>query len=171
MSCPITLAGITRDCKGIGGVKEIYISDRTKVSTLTINGTTEIVTAITMVGGAKFKVYEVRKQIASMTSTATIDDSTGTKFIETMVSVAFGKMTNLKRAEIKALALGDLAVIVKDNANKFWYLGFEHPVTLTEGTASTGTAYGDANQYQVTLQDLSKDFPYEVAANAVAVVL
>ena len=47
--------------------------------------------------------------------------------------------------------------------NKYWYLGYDEPVTLTAGTAGTGTAKGDKNGYDLTLTDLSNSLPYEVS--------
>ena len=162
MNCPITLKGIQTDCAGTGGVKEIYIIDRIDVSTLVVDPSTSVITGITPVSGKKFYTYQLRKQIANMESTINADDQAGTVWVQTDLNASFQKMNAAKRLELQALSLGSVAVIVKDGNNKYWYLGYENPVTLTAGTGSTGTAYGDANQYAMTLTDMGSSLPYEV---------
>jgi hypothetical protein len=76
-------------------------------------------------------------------------------------------MQTQARVEITALAMGDLAVIVKDANGKYWYLGKDEPVNASAGDGQTGTARGDANRYTITLQDESKEMPYEVDSSIV----
>jgi hypothetical protein len=79
----------------------------------------------------------------------------------------FNRMQTQARVEITALAMGDLAVIVKDANGKYWYLGKDEPVNASAGDGQTGTARGDANRYTITLQDESKEMPYEVDSSIV----
>jgi hypothetical protein len=76
-------------------------------------------------------------------------------------------METVKRVEITALALGDLAVIVKDANGKYWYLGKDEPVNASAGDGQTGTARSDANRYTITLQDNSLQMPYEVSSSVI----
>jgi hypothetical protein len=169
MGCPVTLLGIATDCPDIGGVKAIYIADSLDVSTITVTGST--VTAITMVSGKTFKTFQVKKQVAAMNSTINNDDATGTLYVSTELTLAFNKMSALKRTEITSLSLGDLKVIVKDNNDNHWLMGYDYPATLTAGGASTGAAFGDANQFTVTLTSLSKQLPYAVATGIVSALI
>ena len=146
MGCPIILNGVDVECKGMGGIKEIYIADAESVTSVTLDTTENIIDTITMDASGKFYTYKLRKQTAGMESTINADDAAGTIFYETVLDASFQKMTTSKRVELQALAIGNLAVIVKDNNDKYWYLGYDNPVTLTGGAASTGIAFGDANQ-------------------------
>lgn len=164
MSCPITLAGIAKDCKGIGGVKNIWLADRSLVDdvTITANEIDDIEPAALFAG----KKYSTRKQVAVMESVWNVDEEAGTAFVETTLQAAFAKMDKTKRLEINALAIGDVVALVEDNNGNFWYLGLEHPVTLQEGGGSTGQAFGDANQYTITLVDQASVLPYPVTSAA-----
>jgi len=167
MACPITLNGMTRDCKGVGGVKALYIIDAADVSALTVDASTEAVTALTLVSGKKFKTYEVGLQTSVMNVTPTTDNVAGTLFYESTIQASFPKMNAARRLELHALALGNLAVIVKDNNDTYWYMGLHNPVQFTEGAATTGTAFGDANQYTFTLTDWGPKAPYQVNSNVI----
>ena len=69
------------------------------------------------------------------------------------------------------MATGEMAVIVKDNNGKFWYLGYDEPVMASAGDGQTGTAASDANRYSITLQDQSLAFPYEVEASVIDTIV
>lgn len=161
MSCLQTLAGITLDCaSSVGGIKEVYIANYDDVSMVSVTG--DLITDITMTNTAKFKKYEFRKQTGSMTSTLNVDETAGVNYVSTELTLVFTKMETAKRIEIAALAVGQLAVIVKDGNNKYWYLGYNDYVSATAGSGNTGTAKGDSNNYSITLKDESDSFPYEV---------
>lgn len=173
MACTQTLNGIILDCEtSVGGIKEVYIAHYedvvgklTVASTITVDDEPvtldgDMITAID--AAAKFKRYQFRKQTGSMTSTLNVDEVAGINYVSTELSLVFTKMETKKRVEIAAMAVGQLAVIVKDGNNKFWFLGFDDYVSSTAGSGNTGTAKGDSNNYSITLKDESDSYPYEV---------
>lgn len=163
MSCTQTLAGITLDCaSSVGGIKEVYIANYADVEMVTV--TDNKISQISMASNAKFKKYQFRKQTGSMTSTLNVDETAGINYVSTELSLVFTKMETAKRIEIAALAVGQLAVIVKDGNNAYWYLGYNDYVSSSAGSGNTGTAKGDSNNYSITLKDESDSFPYEVDA-------
>ena len=162
MSCPITLAGILEDCNGEGGVKRLFMLDNSKVETYTVDPITEIITALTTTENVDFVEYANRKQTANFTSTLTANEVAGSVYAETVLTAVFPKMSAAKRLEIKALGLGSVAVIVEDNNGKYWFLGGKYPVTMTTGVGNTGTNFGDANQFTITLSHISDSLPYEI---------
>ena len=106
-----------------------------------------------------------------MTSTLNVDPANGVNYVSTDLVLVFNRMETLKRIEVAALALGDLAVIVKDSNGLYWYLGKDEPVVSTAGSGETGTARGDGNKYSVTLQDTSATYPYEILVGSQGVDL
>ena len=161
MACTQILAGITLDCaSSVGGIKEVYIANYDDVTVDEFDG--EMITSIRLSGNTKFKKYEFRKQTGSMTSTLNVDETAGVNYVSTELNLVFTKMETAKRIEIAALSVGQLAVIVKDGNNKYWYLGYNDYVSATAGSANTGTAKGDSNNYSITLKDESDSYPYEV---------
>lgn len=161
MPCNLTLTGIAKDCTpSMGGVQEVYIANREDVSGVTV--TSDQITAITMEASAKLKTFRFDPQTASMTSNRTIDLANGVNFVVTDLVLAFRRMETSKRVAISALAVNDLAVIVKDANGKYWYLGYDAPVNASANGGATGTARTDRNGYGITLQDNSRELPYEV---------
>lgn len=166
MSCIQTLSGLTRDCAAnMGGILEVMIANADDVSGVTI--TEGIITAISMAASAKFKKYYFNKNTGNLTSTYNLDPASGVRYVTSELLLQFNRMETQKRVEITALALGDLAVIVKDANGKYWYLGKDEPVNASASDGQTGTARGDANRYTITLQDNSLEMPYEVDSSIV----
>lgn len=161
MPCSQTLAGLALDCApSMGGILEVYIANHSDVASLT--ETDGEITAIAMNTSAKFKKYFFNPQTGSLTSTYNIDPANNVNFVTSELVLLFGKMETTKRVEISALALADLAVIVKDANGTYFYLGKDNPVKASAGDGQTGTARTDGNRYSITLQDNSKEMPYEV---------
>ena len=170
--CNQTLAGITLDCTtSLGGIKTVYIANYGDVDTVSLDTTSGEITAITMSNSAKFKPYQFRKQTGSMTSTLTVDETAGINYVSTELNLVFTKMETAKRLEMSALAIGQLAVIVEDSNNKFYYLGYDDYVSASAGTGNTGQNKGDSNNYSLTLKDESTTFPYLIAEGVLESVL
>ena len=102
-----------------------------------------------------------------MTSTLTVDPANGVNYVSTELVLQFTKMETRKRIEMAALAVGELAFIVKDANGIYWFLGKDEPVTATAGTGQTGQAVGDGNFYNITFTDESKSWPMEVLDSVV----
>lgn len=162
MSCNSqTLSGLAKDCTpSMGGIVEVYIANSSDVSSVTL--TTGKISAITMVNSAKFKKYLFKRNTGSLTSTYTFDKTNGVQFVTSDLVLVFNRMETTKRVEISALAVNDLVVIVKDSNGTFFYLGYDEPVNASASDGQTGTARTDANRYSITLEDVSKEYPYEV---------
>lgn len=166
MSCTQTLSGLAKDCAAnMGGIVEVLIANFDDVTGVTVSD--GVISAITMASSKKFQKYNFAKNTGSLTSTYTIDAASGVKYVTSDLLLQFNRMQTAARVEITALALGDLAVIVKDANGKYWYLGKDEPVNASAGDGQTGTARSDANRYTITLQDESPEMPYEVDSSIV----
>lgn len=163
MACNQTLSGLIRDCEtSIGGIVAVYIANADDVSSVTAED--GMISTLKMVDTKKFKSYAFRRGTGSMTSTLNVDPASGVNYVSTELVLQFNRMEVTKRVEMAALAVNDLAVIVKDANGVYWYLGLDEPVTASAGDGQTGTARGDANRYTITLLDNAKSFPCEVDA-------
>lgn len=104
-----------------------------------------------------------RKQSSGLTSEGTVDDANGISFVTSNLALVFARQNVEKRVAIQALALQeDLAVIVRDGNGVNYLLGADDSVSATAYGAATGTAATDANQYTITLTDISTELPYIV---------
>lgn len=170
MACNQTISGLVRDCAtSMGGIVEAYICNYDDVSNIEI--AEGAVKAVTMTTTKKFAKFQFRRGTGSLTSNLQVDAANGGNYVQSDLVLQFNKMETSKRVEIAALAVGELAVIVKDANGKYWYLGAEEPVLASAGDGQTGTARGDANRYTITLQDNCSTFPYEVPESVVTTLI
>ena len=170
MSCNQTLSGLVKDCSpSMGGILEVLLANREDVAS--VEAVTGKISGITMEASAKFKKYTFARNTGSLTSTYTIDQASGVKYVTTDLVLQFNRMETTKRVEITALSVNDLVAIVKDATGVYWYLCYDEPVNASAGDGQTGTARGDANRYSITLQDISKEMPMEVDASIIEGIL
>lgn len=164
MACSQIIRGLATSCEtSLGGLKTVYIANYDDVQA--IKESEGQITGITMVEDKKFYQFSFKRNTASMTSTLNVNDSAANN-VSTEVSLSFLKQDTEKRIAVSALAAGEMAVIVEDGNGKYWYLGSDFPVVANGGGAESGTVYSDANRYTITLQDISLDFPHEIAVSA-----
>lgn len=153
-----TLSGLNAGCKdSVGGVAKVWLADFSEVS-WTIDATSHLATPDATTA---FKVYNLRKGAASMTSTFTDNENAGAYFgVE--LTMNFLKMENAKRLEVMAMLMGQSTGVVKDRNGKYWAIGVENPLEGSAGTGETGTAASDANQYSVTISVDDAELPREI---------
>lgn len=164
MACTQVLSGIQVDCEpSMGGLKVVYIANHADVADFQV--TDGKITSITMAASKTFKTYSFRRNTASMTSTLAVDPANGAS-VSTDVALSFLKQDTAKRIEISALSIGELVMLVTDANGRTWFLGKDMPVMASAGGAESGTTYTDGNRYTITLQDNSKDYPFEVKTSA-----
>ena len=166
-----TLTGMNVTCKeaSFGGVKEVLIALYDDVADKPVSEETHLLTPV-MVSGKKFLQYKLLKSTCGLTSTLNTSE-TSSSYFTNEVTLQFMKMETSKRIEIMALMMSACAVIVKDANDKYWYLGKDNYVECSAGTATTGTASGDSNHYELTLQDTSAELPYEVDPTVIANIM
>lgn len=169
MACSTVLTGIALDCANAGGIKKVYIAPIESVASVTVAA--GAVSAITMKDTKKFKEYSFRKNTASLTKTATKDDSAGTSFVTSEIALRFAKMDNAKRTEMQALLTGNVYVIVLDNNGEYWFLGYDSYCSASAATGESGTALGDANQYTINLSAETVEFPQTVDDTIIAALI
>lgn len=164
MPCNQTLAGVARDCSAnLGGIKAVYMANFDDVEGVTISGTPEAVSAITMATGKKFFAYVFNPQTSNLTTTIRVNRENGSLYFESVLSLVFPKQEAAKRIEVNALAQAGLIAIVVDSNDNAWLLGKDQPMLLQDGgTAETGTAFADRNGYALPFIDNQRQMPYSV---------
>jgi hypothetical protein len=164
MACNLT-SGISLDCiEGLGGIEVAYISSNANITGST--GSTGNPGLLTSVGGTgTFYTFELPKDTSSYTETINVSPTNGTVFYTQELTTVFHKMEAAKRDQILLLAKNrDMKVIFKDTNGKFWLLGYSRGCQVSAGTATTGTAIGDANQYSITIQGQEPQPAYELVS-------
>ena len=175
--CSMTLGGISLDCTtNQGGIKEVWIAPYSEVkpsiAVVTPSETYwdgnkdeyKMVTGFTEGSITAFKKYEFRRGTASLTETLTADETNGVNFVTQELSLVFTKKDTVKRVEMAALSVGQLAIIVRDANDKYFYMGADDYVSASAGGSESGVAKGDRNAYTITLKTESATYAYEVDA-------
>jgi len=152
----------------VGGISKVYLvaGDITGVTYNSIGA----ITGIT--GTGTTFTYEVQKQTSSLSETFNSDLVNGTLFYTQDLVLVFQKMDQEKRNQVKLMAQNrGLKAFAEDNNGTLWYLGNDFGGGyLSAGSGASGTAFGDANAYSVTLQFFSKD-PMTTLASTLASAL
>lgn len=175
MACnAYTIAGLVNDCaRSKGGIKNVYIANYEDVVSAEpgTEGDKEKIATITMKEGAKFKKYYFRPNTSSHSDTLTRDDANGVNYVTSTVSLVFTRQDTLKRIEMTALCVNDLAIIVEDANGFVTYLTKDAPATATQAAGDSGSAADGGNKYTITLSADNETWPYEVTAEALASVI
>lgn len=161
MACDIT-SGFTLGCRdNSGGIKNIYILSGS------IAGITEASDGLIsdISGSGTFYKFELTKNTGDITEAPTPSLENGTVFYEQTLNVAFHKLQSSIRNQVKVLAQNpDLKIIVETNngvespyTGRYFLVGRYRGATLSAGSATSGTAFGDANQYALTFQGLEPE--------------
>lgn len=175
MACnAYTIAGLVNDCaRSKGGIRNVYIANYEDVTSVTLGteGNKEKITAIAMKDSAKFKKYYFRPNTSSHSDALTRDDANGVNYVTSTLSLVFTRQDTLKRIEMTALCVNDLAVIVEDANGYVTYLTKDAPAVATEASGDSGVSAGDGNKFSISLSAENETFPYEVTAEALAAVI
>lgn len=168
-----TLKGISTDCQpNMGGIAKVWIANFQDgiytIDDVSSAETAGIVTALAT--GVTWYEYNFRAESSNFTSTLN-KTADGGNYVSTEIVLNFARQETSKRLEMNALALNEIAVIVKDNNGKYWAFGIDRPVNSSTGSAETGTAFGDANRYSITLLANDGRFAPELGSEAIASLL
>ena len=169
MACNIT-SGWAIDCKDSqGGIVKIFIANGPVEAYAETAG---VLTSVTVAGSpltpADFFEFEVPKQTSSLTETVNASTENGTVFYQQDLILVFNKMEAAKRNTILLMAQNeDMFVVAKDGNNKYWSIGLTRGTSLTAGSLTSGTAYGDRNGGELTLTGLEPLPMFEVSSTIV----
>lgn len=173
MACnTVTLNSIDARCDvSAGGIKRVIIGHKDDVQSVTVDPTTGIITAVSLVNSTKFAEWRFRKNTGSLTSTVTSDPAIGNTVATTEVNLQFTKAEAQKRLDIQSAINASAVVIVEDMYGQFIYLGLENEVVVSNATMVTGTASSDLNGFTLTFQDIATELPHFIEPNIVSNLL
>lgn len=168
MSCAIT-SGYTLDCKdAVAGIKNIYISSLSNVSSIAQNAS-GMVTAITMVGSNKYYKFELNTKGANSVSEAIqADPANGTVAYASTISVQFGKVTQANSQLLQNVIKNRCSLIVEMKNGNYLLFGKEFGVEVSGGSLASGTAMNDFQGYTLEFTGMEKTFAPEVSASIIS---
>lgn len=167
MSClsSYTLRGVSHDCRAnLAGVKRLYLAYWGDVIPQ-VDYATHTISGYTLAEGAEWFRYELARNSSSLNSVLTKDDASGTRYFTNTISVSFNKIDRAKHLEMMALAGEKLVAVVVTNDDTKWYVGLDGYLGASSQDAGTGTAAGDKNGYNLTLDCASSWLPFKFTAD------
>ena len=167
MACALT-SDISLGCRDSkGGIKTIYVTELANKSTLSANAS-GVITTFTLSTGKEFFTYNLEKEHASLTETTAYAPENGTVFSEQTLTFTLHKLQTTLRQELSLLIQNRVMVIVLDRNGKYWLLGKNNGMDVTNIESLTGQAFGDNNGYNLTLVGREEDMIQEVDASLIA---
>lgn len=160
-----TLKGILDSCdSNIGGVEVLWAGYHGDFN-ITVDEATHTVSAMTSAStkvSGKLYEYHFNKGAASMTSTLTVNEDSGSRYYTNVASMQVARLRADLYLELEALASEKLIVIVKDN-NGICHL-FD-PSTYAKGsneTAQTGQSFDELNGATIEISQTAGHLPYVI---------
>ena len=156
-TCNLT-DGYVLGCSSIGGVELVYIGEWVEGVTVA-QDSCGIITGITTTG---LTVYQFEQDIehAGLAQTGQYSRENGTVFYESNLSIKLIGLDCNVRNRMVELGRAPLFAVVKSNAGDWYYLGLESAGRASAGEASLGTALGDMNGLNQTIQWKSANGAY-----------
>lgn len=166
-TCDIT-SGYTLSCRdNAGGIEALYILSG---SITAIDEVAGEITAIT--GSGTFFEFQLPKGVGSVTETVNASIEAGTVFYSPVAELVVQKLQTSIRNQVQALSQNpNIKIIAKTNNGKqdngvgeFFLLGRYRGMTVTGGSGTTGTAFGDLSGYSLTFEGQEPVAMQEIAA-------
>lgn len=145
----LTTAGFQLECKkGIGGIKALYVTSLAafRAGTNTVDPTTEQITALEAT--LDWFKFELPRSTGSLSQTVSVENNS-VVYTQT-IEATFPYMTADRRKQLEIIVRGRHVIIVQDNNDNYWLLGFNDGVEVTAQTSQTGTAKSDLQGSTVT---------------------
>ena len=130
----------------------------------------DIKSAALTAGADKWVEFSFRKNTCSAGSEMTVNDN-GTYYWTNTLNMVFSKQDSAKRLAIQALASGDCSAIYQDGNGNYWMIGLDDPVNLSSASATTGTAVGDNNMYELAMSEEAAVMPIPLLASAAETII
>lgn len=170
MACKsYSLVGINTTCDpNAGGIREVFAIPKSDITVLEGDSTTGQITTLTLAQDKAFKTYKFRRGSSSFTSTLQTDPTVGNYSWLNEAALQFNRYDTAKRLELMALTLEETVVIVHDQNDIYYLMGYDNGVLASAGEVNSGAASTDFSGITVTLSDESREAPFIVPSSIIA---
>ena len=166
MAC-LSTAGFLVDCKStIGGIKSFWIGPYATISNAaTIDPTTAQITALP---AASWETFNMKQHTGNFVEAATISKENNTIFYTQTLTAQFTKLTAARRLQLDTFSRGRHVIIVQDNNDNYWLLGYKDGIEVATESTETGTGKTDFNGYKLTFTAEEAHKAYRLADSIVS---
>lgn len=147
-NCPAIAQAYSKQCRDAqGGVLKFYITEHANISSYT--EASGVLTAITMVSGKKFWLYEQETESANYTDNPTPSSVNGTNFFEQTFNAVLLKRSAAISYSLRALSQQNVCIIAVEQTGTMFILGIKNGMVMNPSVGTSGTAMGDRNGYEL----------------------
>lgn len=150
--CENISGGITLTCSNnVGGIREIWITEKCNINSITLGSPDDSISAINMVAGTRFYKFEFTKNSSSYTESTASDPVNGTEVTTQTITLSLNRREKIKRDALVLIGrFKDLAIIVKDANGLNMLFGETNGMNRTTQEGGSGTTKQDKNGYIIT---------------------
>lgn len=161
MAC-LSTAGFIVDCKKtIGGIKSFWIGPyATIANAATIDPTTAQITALP---SASWETYNMKQHTGNFVEAATVSKENNTIFYTQTLTAQFTLLSAARRLQLDTFSRGRHVIIVQDNNDNYWLMGYKDGAEVATESTETGTGKGDFNGYKITFSAEEATKAYRLA--------
>lgn len=166
MAC-LSTAGFIVDCKKtIGGIKSFWIGPyATIANAATIDPTTAQITALP---SASWETYNMKQHTGNFVEAATVSKENNTIFYTQTLTAQFTILSAARRLQLDTFSRGRHVIIVQDNNDNYWLMGYKDGAEVATESTETGTGKGDFNGYKITFTAEEAHKAYRLADSIVS---
>lgn len=166
MPC-LSTAGFIVDCKKtIGGIKSFWIGPyATIANAATIDPTTAQITALP---SASWETYNMKQHTGNFVEAATVSKENNTIFYTQTLTAQFTILSAARRLQLDTFSRGRHVIIVQDNNDNYWLMGYKDGAEVATESTETGTGKGDFNGYKITFTAEEAHKAYRLADSIVS---
>ena len=165
-NCPIPSAGYTPPCFAAAGVNEVYIGNFVDGITYT-TGTNSIITGFSG-GTVSYYTYEQDSGDAELLDAPQVDKGNGSVSYQPSATLILKDLNSELRENILALSKARLSMIIKDRRDRYWLLGRDGGMRMSEANISVGKAGTDLYGASLTLMGDENELFQEIDSTAIA---
>lgn len=151
---------------GSGGVRQMWLIEFNNVTSMTESS--GVITAITKASGKFFRKYQLVNETSNANQKITGNPQNGVIFYGQSAQIVINKQQVALRNEIILLSRNTLIIIAEDNNGSYHLFGRLNGMRLNDGSADTGTAWGDRNGYVLNFTGNERELAPFVAENIIS---
>lgn len=172
MSCS-SVSSYVFDCgtSRVSGTRKLYIVAYKDVSSVTIDGTSGLVTAITLAGSNKFVNIQVPKNVVGFGVGIDKNQENQTLQFTSEVTFPLNQYDNTTKKWVESIANQPVMVLLELRNNNFVLVGYEGFLELSTLTGGSEAAGNGKLGFNITLQSTDSSLPQIVDPTIVAALL
>lgn len=147
-----------------GGVQKVFIG--TYNSTLSYSYGTDNIIATFSAGTVSFYTIEQELESATFDQKGVYNSENGTSYYEQDVTIVLNGLSANLREQIKIMGQGKWRIFVLDQTGRYWLVGKQNGVRVSDGNPNVGKAMGDLNGATMKFSGKEPEPAHEISSAA-----